>query len=1488
MLFFRTRTNRCHKTRSQARPSRRLLVEPLEDRLVLNSAPFPGQILVANTDRTTTNAINYTGVIGVDPRMGDNLGAQTPISIGGYFAADSFGNQHTPTNLCEAPDGTVYVTDVGTVAPGAKVPTLDSGAIVALSPTDGSQRLVASDLPGPNADAFLNGSLYVAYGGIADRKFHTLMKMNPSNGSQIPIGPSQPDNGQVSAATPANGPNPATLSNFNANWTDFTGWDVVIVDGKGAGQVRHVMSNTPTQLNLTSDWAVVPDSSSRYTLGFAVPVGMGLIPGDNNDVYVGDEQGGINYDVDVSGLSGEFPGAIWKVSLTTGAETIVTYGNSPVYGNKLTAVLQGPYGVYPPMDRTDDPQYGNMSDMAVDPTNGNIIALNTGCRNHNGPDNLGSLVGVDPISGIQCDIVGGGDSQNHTLEPGVISGKGLDGVAVGPGMYGPETIYAASGYTTQGNAADGGVAAINPVSSIDPATGLVQHEQTLFPKRSQNFQDLLFNAGGALSFEDNLVNNVNFETGDFSQLAGYNGNVKILHSPALDGQASLQLIRDGSQSGGIANAEIWQRGNQSRYNLPTAFSSFLFKSESQSGEAGVVNFLGADGSYKAALHLSSDGKLVLYGINGYGSLLGTGTTTLNPNQTYTISAEIGTDANTGGTAPYEILINGNVEMSGTADFGTENNGSLLLGGGSMYNSTYDYDDVAISAYSFPVQAPALTFAGNQASLEGATTTFALGSFSDATPTATAWTVDVSWGDGTPDTIFTTMAKGSLGAVPHTYAEDRCYTAGVTVTNSGGISGSSTFTVNVAEPALPAQGGFTFLTLVNTLLDNPLVATFTDPTGPDSVRDYSATINWGDGSMNSTTGTIAPLQDGSFEVRGSHTYTQSGTFAVTVVIAHDNAPTTTVVDTAIVSPGGDPATTTVVSSSGTPSVVGQAVTFTATVSPGGNIPSTDTVTFYDTFQTSPIGKATVTSSGGMTSAALTTSKLLAGSHAIWARFNGDSNYMASGSAPITQNVNPATTSVTLGSSANPVASGQWVTFTASVSVLAPGSTAAGSPTGTVLFTDNGTSIGQGTLSMSGGMAQATFRTSGLALGSHTITAQYNGDSNFFGSVSTSLSVNVQPAPLVTAPPNQRVSEGAAQFVSLGSFSDAGPGPWTAFVAWGDGWTTTLPAPSAPGSLGNQIHNYAEEGTFTGTIVVTDTGDNWSGSAPFTVSVQEVGVTATPMVGIAPTAGTPYSGAVATFTDPGGAEPNDGTHYSASINWGDNTAATAGTISVNSGVFTVSGTHTYASANFYTISVTILQDGWLFVTPVQSQTVQFVSAGLVKPTSFWEGLQGQGLIRRFGVTSSNQTLGQWLAAKFPNLYGGGGGAPNLSSFSDAQIGSYYQSLYLAAHGTGLDVEILATVLDDFTTTLSLGGNTTDSGGLPIGQDYGFTVNSYGLGAYSWNIASSGAAFGTPNYQVLTVYQILLATDNFATGGEPWGSNTFLRNETLTVFQGINAIS
>jgi hypothetical protein len=92
---------------------------------------------------------------------------------------------------------------------------------------------------------------------------------------------------------------------------------------------------------------------------------------------------------------------------------------------------------------------------------------------------------------------------------------------------------------------------------------------------------------------------------------------------------------------------------------------------------------------------------------------------------------------------------------------------------------------------------------------------------------------------------------------------------------------------------------------------------------------------------------------------------------------------------------------------------------------------------------------------------------------------------------------ATTTTTLTTSSQIAVVGQPVTFTATVTPAAP---SLGIPTGTVTFLDGTTPIGQAPVNSS---AQATFTTSSLAFGAHSITAVYSGDSVFQSSTSTAI-------------------------------------------------------------------------------------------------------------------------------------------------------------------------------------------------------------------------------------------------------------------------------------------------------------------------------------------------------------------------------------------------
>lgn len=185
-----------------------------------------------------------------------------------------------------------------------------------------------------------------------------------------------------------------------------------------------------------------------------------------------------------------------------------------------------------------------------------------------------------------------------------------------------------------------------------------------------------------------------------------------------------------------------------------------------------------------------------------------------------------------------------------------------------------------------------------------------------------------------------------------------------------------------------------------------------------------------------------------------------------------------------------ATTTKVTSSLNPSTRGLAVTFTATVSAGAFGTPTGTVTFKN--GTGVLG--TVTLSGG--SATLSTSTLLGGANSITAVYSGNSGYLTSTSAALTQTVNRSATATTLVSSLNPSTHGTAVTFTATVTA-ASGPT----PTGSLVFKDGAATLNTATVNAAG---VATFSTSALGVSTHSITAMYVGTSNDSPSTSAVLS------------------------------------------------------------------------------------------------------------------------------------------------------------------------------------------------------------------------------------------------------------------------------------------------------------------------------------------------------------------------------------------------
>ena len=225
-------------------------------------------------------------------------------------------------------------------------------------------------------------------------------------------------------------------------------------------------------------------------------------------------------------------------------------------------------------------------------------------------------------------------------------------------------------------------------------------------------------------------------------------------------------------------------------------------------------------------------------------------------------------------------------------------------------------------------------------------------------------------------------------------------------------------------------------------------------------------------------------------------------------------------------------TAAITSSASPSVLNQSVSFTVTVSaaaPGSGTP-TGTVQFR--IDGSKFGSAVALAGGSATSTSISTLKL--GNHTITASYSGDGNFTASTAPSFTQVVNKDNTTTSLVVTVNPSVYGQSISFTARVAAVAPGT---GTPTGTVTFFDGSTTLSTVTLTA----GAATYTTTKLVTGQHAITAFYNGNSTFAISTSAALTQTVNQdhtSTVVTASADPSVYGQSVTFTATVSAAVAG--------------------------------------------------------------------------------------------------------------------------------------------------------------------------------------------------------------------------------------------------------------------------------------------------------------------------------------------------------------
>jgi len=355
------------------------------------------------------------------------------------------------------------------------------------------------------------------------------------------------------------------------------------------------------------------------------------------------------------------------------------------------------------------------------------------------------------------------------------------------------------------------------------------------------------------------------------------------------------------------------------------------------------------------------------------------------------------------------------------------------------------------------------------------------------------------------TLSATLGSGFVPTLGSTYTIiDNTGTAAITGTFQGQAEGS-TVMISGTPFHISYVGGTGSHSVVLTALDTSTTAVTFSPTSPVFGQSVGLTATvTGPSGAPTPTGTVQ-FFNGTTSL-GTETLT-GGTFtlntstlpvaanSITAMYSGDSNYAASTSSPAVAVTVAQASTTTTVTPSTSSPVFGQSVTLTATVapvSPGAGTP-TGTVQFFN--GTTSLGTETLAS--GV--ATLTTSSLPVGSDSITATYSGDTNFTTSPSTPVTVPVAQATTTTTLTLSNTSPAPYATVTLTAALAVVSPG---AGTPTGTVEFLANGSSLGTSTIAA----GKATLSVA-LPIGFDSITAQYSGDSHFATSTSTAVTATV---------------------------------------------------------------------------------------------------------------------------------------------------------------------------------------------------------------------------------------------------------------------------------------------------------------------------------------------------------------------------------------------
>jgi hypothetical protein len=518
--------------------------------------------------------------------------------------------------------------------------------------------------------------------------------------------------------------------------------------------------------------------------------------------------------------------------------------------------------------------------------------------------------------------------------------------------------------------------------------------------------------------------------------------------------------------------------------------------------------------------------------------------------------------------------------------------SLALGQHSMTASySGDADDAAGVSSTLPqvvqqAAGVALAAAPNPAAVTHTVTLTATATAPTGTPTGTVTFYDGTAAIGSANLNpggIATFSTNQLTAATHNLSVQYTGDATDAATQSNAVSE----VVNLATTLTTLSSSNATVTVGTSVTLSASVTSTNGPVPTGTVQFTAGSTLLGTGTLDGTGNTsllLSSLAPGTYKILA--TYSSDA----------DNA---TSVSTPLSETIQQIPTTTAVVSDTNPASAGATIHLTATVAmTSGNTADgaiTGTVAFTD--GSAMLGTMPINSAGQAT---LTLDALSAGAHSIVASYSDNANYTASTSAALSEQIqNTATTTVVSTPSAS-ILAGEPITFTITVG------SSTGIPTGSITIRNGAANIGQAQLNAQG---TTTFTASSLPVGSNTLTAVYQGDSNYLTSTSASWqeTVSLATTALTLAGPSAPVNAGTT-FTVAATLTTDGVAPTGALTLRDGGAVIATQTVSTAGSFAFSTASLSL-GTHTLTAAYAGDSDNAATVSPSIIITVQQGPTTT---------------------------------------------------------------------------------------------------------------------------------------------------------------------------------------------------------------------------------------------------------------------------------------